>query len=393
VFPHHFGIDLAPHRRIFAAFFLYSFGVGGFFPRLAEIQRTMGVAEGALGLALIGTAAGTLVSLSLAGPLIERFGHRRALLVLVPLIPACYALAAIAPGPLILFLCLFPAGLCMGAIEIVVNLEADRFEHQSGRRIMNRSHAFWSFGFFSAAILGAGLSQLRVSPALHLTLMVAVVLLATTVFLVRFEPAPGRVNAGKDKATPRFARPTLAIVMLVTVTLSAMVLEGAGIDWSAIYMRDVFHSVPFITGLAVAVNVFAQALTRYVTDSYVEEHSPVAVARALLIILGIGDLLVFLAPSAWLALLGFAAIGVGTSAIYPLAMSAAAQRADRAAAVNVASLAQIAVVTFLLAPPLLGHVAERWGIRWSFGVALPLVLLSLAVSNVLRPQRQRVAVV
>ena len=48
-----------------------------------------------------------------------------------------------------LFALLVPAGLCIGAIEIVVNLEADRVEHQTGRRLMNRAHAFWSFGFFA----------------------------------------------------------------------------------------------------------------------------------------------------------------------------------------------------------------------------------------------------
>jgi hypothetical protein len=38
----------------------------------------------------------------------------------------------------------------------------------------------------------------------------------------------------------------------------------------------------------------------------------------------------------------------------------------------------------MLAPPLLGFVAEHIGIRWSFGLCLPMVLLSLAVSGVLR---------
>jgi len=33
---------------------------------------------------------------------------------------------------------------------------------------------------------------------------------------------------------------------------------------------------------------------------------------------------------------------------------------------------------------LLGFVAEHWGIRWTFGVGLPLVLLSAAVSATLR---------
>ena len=57
-------------------------------------------------------------------------------------------------------------------------------------------------------------------------------------------------------------------------------------------------------------------------------------------------------------------------------MSAAAQLTDRPAAVNVASLAQIAFVVFLLAPPILGFIAEHVGIRCSFAVSLPLIILS-----------------
>jgi len=65
---------------------------------------------------------------------------------------------------------------------------------------------------------------------------------------------------------------------------------------------------------------------------------------------------------------GFAMMGVGTSVIFPLAMSAAAQLTDRPAPTNVASLAQISFVAFLLGPPLLGYIAEYFGIRWSFGI-------------------------
>jgi MFS family permease len=104
----------------------------------------------------------------------------------------------------------------------------------------------------------------------------------------------------------------------------------------------------------------------------------------LLGVLGGGTLLVFAAPAAWAALLGFALMGVGTSAIFPLAMSAAAQRTDRAPATNVAALAQISFVAFLLGPPLLGYVAQAFGIRWAFGVGLPLVGLSLVAAGALR---------
>ena len=64
-------------------------------------------------------------------------------------------------------------------------------------------------------------------------------------------------------------------------------------------------------------------------------------------------------------------------------MSAAAQRTDRPSTVNVAALAQTAFVSFLLAPPLLGFVAQHLGIQWAFGVALPLVALSLALAPVI----------
>jgi MFS family permease len=79
----------------------------------------------------------------------------------------------------------------------------------------------------------------------------------------------------------------------------------------------------------------------------------------------VGALLVFFAPSDWLALVGFAMMGVGTSVIFPLAMSAAAQLTDRPTSTNVASLALISFVAFLLGPPLLGYVAEHFGIHWS----------------------------
>ncbi len=378
-----FGLDLTPHRRVFAAFFIYAFGMGGLFPRLADVQRALGVAEGPLGLALIGTASGTMISLTLASRWLERVGHRRALLVLIVLLPLCYAIASFATGARALFVLLVPAGLCIGAIEVIVNLEADRVEHQTGRRLMNRAHAFWSFGFFTAGLLGALMSHLGVTPGLHLLAIVPIVALATVVLLGRFGAAPQR---GVTPAVPpaRIARPTWGVMMLVAVTLSALVMEGAGAEWSAIYMRDVFGAVPFVAGFAVAVGALSQGLARYFADRFVERHQPVAVARVLLGVLGAGALLVFVAPSAWSALLGFALMGVGTSAIFPLAMSAAAQRTDRAPATNVAALAQISFTAFLLGPPLLGLVAQAFGIRWSYGVGLPLIALSMVAATALR---------
>jgi MFS family permease len=377
-----FGLDLPPQQRVFAGFFVYSFCMGSLPPRLPDLQRMMQVKEGLLGLGLIGLAAGTLVSLGVSGPIIERIGYRRSILTLIPLLSLLYAIASFARGPLTFFLLLFPAGLAIGGIEIILNLEADRTEHMVGYRIMNRAHAFWSFGFFSAGIISSLIAQSRLLPQIHLLLMVPLVIAGVALILGRFDPAPHRTGASEQKP-PQVAAPTLAIMALVAVTLSAMIMEGAGIDWSAIYMRDVFAVPPFLSGFAVALGAGAQAVTRFFADPFVERYSPTVVSRVLLRVLGAGVLLVFFAPSHWLALVGFALIGAGTSVIFPLAMSAAAQLTDRPAATNVASLAQISFVAFLLGPPLLGFIAERFGIRWSFGVGLPLVILSIVCAKAL----------
>ena len=386
-----FGFELPPQQRVYGGFFIYSFCMGSLPPRLPDIQRAMGIEEGALGLGLIGAAFGTLISLSLAAPLLERFGYRRSILTLIPLLSMFYALASFANGPLAFFLLLVPVGLVIGGIEIILNLEADRTEHLIGHRIMNRAHAFWSFGFFSSGIISAVIAQTGLSPQLHLLLMVPVVLAGVALLLGRFDPAPHRTGASTGE-TSRFAGPTLAIMVLVAVTLSAMIMEGAGIDWSAIYMRDEFQVSPFLAGFAVALGAFTQAVTRFFADPFVERYSPTLVSRVLLSGLGAGALLVFFAPSVWLALVGFALMGVGSSVIFPLAMSAAAQRTDRPAASNVAALAQISFVAFLLGPPLLGYVAEHFGIRWSFGIGIPLVVLSLVFAGALgaKPLRHEV---
>ncbi len=375
------GLDLPPHFRVFGAFFIYAFGLGGIFPRLAEIQTSIGAPQGIFGFALIGTALGTLVSLSFASAIIERIGHR-VVLVLIPFLALLYALASFATGPMALFLLLLPTGLTSGCIEIVINLEADRVEHQLGRRIMNRAHGFWSLGFFAAGLVGAGFAQVGVSPQTDLLIMVPVILIGVVLLLGKFEAAPHRATAHAAPAQ-RFARPTAAILVLVVVTMSAMILEGAGADWSAIYMRDEFHSAPFIMGFAAAAGAMLQAVTRFFADAFVERYSPTAVARALLAVQGIGTLMVVFAPSDFIALAGLGVIGIGTSVIFPLAMSAAAQRTDRPAVTNVAALAQISFVAFLLGPPLLGLVAQHLGVRWSFGVALPLVVLSLVFAGAL----------
>lgn len=370
------GLHLSRSHQVFASFAIYSFAMGNIFPRLGDVQTQMGVTTGQLGLGLIGAPAGTLIALTFASPLLERVGYRMALLTAIPLVALFYAVAVQAPDPLTFFALLVPVGIVVGCVEIMVNIEADRVEHLVGYRIMNRSHAFWSIGFFSAGLVGAYVASLGISPQVHLALNVPVVVVAIAVCLWGFHPAPPRPATSTAKP-PIFATPTRAILVLVVVTLPAMILEGASMDWSAIYMRDVFGASPFLAGIAVACFAASQALMRFFADGVVDRFSPASVARVLLVVLMVGCVVVAVSPWPYLSLAGFAAMGMGTSAIFPLAMSAAAQRTDRPAALNIAALAQFSFIMFLLGPPLLGYVAQTLGIRTAFGIGLPLILASL----------------
>lgn len=376
-----------PQRRVYAGFFLYAAMLGAIFPRFGDLQLKMGISEGTLGLALMGSALGTQISLMFVGPLLERLGYRVALLLSIPLLGFAEVGATLAPGPELFFASLLIAGLAIGAIEIIVNLEADRTEHMLGRRIMNRSHAFWSFGFFAAGIVSSIVVRYDIAPTPHiLGMTVVITALMTTVFYT-YQPAPERGQ--ESTAKPRLVRPSAAILLIVAFTLSAMLLEGASADWSVIFMRDTFDMPASVNALAFAVGALAQAITRYFADGVVDRYGPLKTAKCLVSILGLGVVMVTFSVNGYMALTGFALIGMGTSAMFPLAMSAAAQRTDRRSATNVAALAQMAFLAFLLGPPMLGFVAEHYGIRVSFGMCFVMVILSWFTVYSLDPNRNK----
>jgi len=363
-----------PQHNVFFSFFIYSFCFGAFFPRIGDLQLQMKVGESSLGLALAGLPFGVQVSLLFAEKILAVTGSRLLICLGIPILGISLIISSLSYDPFSFFLSLFLGGLTVGAIEVAVNLEADRTEYRIKKNIMNRSHSFWSLGFFTAGLIGAFLSQIQISPLVHFVLSFLVVSFLAILFFFRFQPSPQRPNSSVK--SPIFVRPTKGVLALVVFTLSAMLIEGAGIDWSIIFMRDVFSTPPFLNGLAFALGAFAQFIVRFFADTFVERFGPVNVSRVSIISMLIGLILVCFSIEPYLALFGFALMGGGNAVLFPLAMSAAAQRTDRSATANVASLAQISFLVFLLGPPLLGFVAENYGIRLSFGVGLPLLIFS-----------------
>lgn len=373
-------MTIAPQHRLYACFFLFALTTGALMSRLPDIQTHLGVTESQLGLTMIGMAIGSLISLTFGAAFIERIGVRTTAFftVLGPaLLFALVPWLGVAPA---VFGVLLVTGLLSGALEINLNVEIDRLEMHTGGRFMNRAHGFWSVGFFVTALAGAGIRQSGLSVEAHLGLIAAVVVLVGGYMISGIVPAPAPQRTETEN-THRIAFPHIGLLPLCLIGFAAFLVEGAGIDWSAIYMRDVFAVQPFVGGMGLTLFAFFMAVMRLSADPVVARFGPRNVAMVLLSLATLGALMVGFAPDAPIALAGFALMGIGCSAVYPLAVSAAAQRTDRPAAVNVAALGQVSFVVFFLAPPLLGFVAEYMGIRNSYLICVPLLLAGLWASS------------
>lgn len=372
---------IAPQHRIYACFFFFAVTTGALMARLPDIQTHLGVSEGQLGLTMIGMAIGSLISLTVGAPIVERLGFRTTAFI-TTLGPAIlFAVIPWLPVAPAVFAVLFVVGLMSGALEINLNVEIDRLETLTGKRYMNRAHGFWSVGFFFTALFGAMIRQSGLSAGLHLAVVAIIIVVIGGYLIYGATNTPRTARSQTEAGGHRFAFPNLGLLPLCLIGFAAFLVEGAGIDWSAIYMRDVFDVEPFVGGMGLTLFAFFMAAMRLSADPIVARYGPRRVAMVMLSFASLGALLVGVAPSPWLALLGFALMGAGCSAVYPLAVSAAAQRTDRPAAVNVAALGQVSFVVFFLAPPLLGFVAEFIHIRASYLVCLPLLLAGLWASS------------
>ena len=363
-----------PHQIVFVGFFIYAFSLGAMFPRLDDIQTSLEIDKAELGLLLLCIPLGLQVTLLFADRLVRAISLKNVICLGIPSI--CFTqFAAVAVNQIAFFaFFLIICGAFVAVVEVAINLEADRVEHALGSRIMNRSHAFWSIGFFSAAVVGALFSQFKVMLEIHFLLVCGIAFLISKIIFEDYIVAsPRHTNFTKIK---KFSLPTGPIFVMVLFTMSAMLVEGASIDWSVIFMREIHSASPFISGFSLAMAAFSQALVRFFGDNLLNKFGPILISVASLFFMFLGIFLVVLSNSITLAIFGFLFLGAGSAVIFPMAISIAASRSDRPAETNVASLTQFAFGMFLLGPPILGFVGEAYSLRWSFSLCIPLLILS-----------------
>lgn len=356
-----------------AVFFLNGFALGGWFVRIPAVQDRLGIGEGLLGVALLGTAVGALVAMTAVGVLISRFGSRpvvgvSALVLFLSLVPL-----ALAPNLPVLAAALVLVGVGNGALDVSMNAHAVVVEERYGRRIMSSFHAAFSFGALAGSVLGGAVAALGVGVFPH---FLTVFVLATLAFV----PAYGALlPSGADVAeggTPAFARPTRALLGLGAISFCVLLGEGAMADWSAVYLDNTLRTGPGFAAAGFAAFSLAMALGRLFGDGLTERIGPTVLVRCCgaLAAGGLGVALAFGNP--YLALVGFACAGAGFSVVFPLALSAAGRTGDVATGPALAAVSTAAYTGFLVGPPTIGFLAELTGL----GAALYLVVvLSTAV--------------
>jgi len=370
--------------RVIALFFTHALAAGAIHTRIPDLQVAMGLSEGQLGLVLMGQPLGALSMFLFSSAIIERFGPRRTILAVLPIVIITAALATVLLHPAALFILLAFNGIGFSLSNIAMNVEADRVEAATGARVMNTCHGVWSVGFLLTSLLGATLRGFHVDPAIHLWALAPVLIVLLLVVVVPMPVMPPRPHTG-DKVK-KLALPTLATLGLVAFGLGAGLTEGASRAWSIIYLRDSFDVSPFVESLALPALLAAMAVGRLLADRVIDRFGPVRVARLLSAVAVAGMVLIVLSPSANVALAGFVIVGIGICVLYPLMLSAAARIGDRPASQNVAATTLIFQLVNLGAPALIGAVAQGLGVRMAFSMLIPLLVLTFVMAGRLKPR-------
>jgi MFS family permease len=363
-----------------AVFFLNGAVFTSWYARLPAIQDDLGIGAGELGLALLGAPLGLLLAQPVAGALAARRGSRP-LVAAAPLYMAGVVLPALAVDAPTLALAVLTVGAANGILDIAMNAQGLAVERAAGRTTFNSLHAGFSFGALAGAGCAAVAAAAGVEPLPHLAGAAAVGAVAAYVASHYLLPA----EADAEPGAPLFARPSRRLAALGAVAFSALLAEGAVFDWSGIYMDDEAGSSEGLAPAALGVFSGCMAIGRLAADPVVTRRGAPAVAGAgaLLAAAGLGLALALATPPA--AITGFALMGAGLSAVFPLALRAAGS----AGSTDLAAVSTVGYAGFLAGPPLIGLLAEASSLRAALGLVCALLVLVSVLTPQVRPAAVR----
>ncbi|MFJ2742424.1 MFS transporter [Streptomyces sp. NPDC087440] len=374
--------SLSRLRTALTLFFaLDGFIFAGWVVRIPAIKEQTSASASALGLALLGVSAGAVITMTLTGRLCGRFGSFRVTVVCAALLSLSIALPPLTHSPLALGLVLLVFGALYGGISVAMNSAAVDVVAALRRPVMPSFHAAFSLGGMVGAGLG-GLVAGGLSPLVHLSLLTLVGLLLTVAAgptLLRESRTLTPVTPstpGTDDRTQEADRTERAdrkgsrrvVALFGIIALCTAYGEGAIADWGPLHLQEDLGAHPGTAAAGYSLFALAMTVGRFSGTTLLERLGQTRTLALGGATAAVGMLLGSLAPTLWLALLGFAVTGLGLANIFPVAISRAGELAGPG---GVAAASTLGYGGMLLGPPAIGFLAD-----W---LSLPTALTTVAV--------------
>ncbi|QQC88260.1 MFS transporter [Streptomyces alfalfae] len=383
--------DKARLRRariaVAAVFCVHGAVTGSFATRVPWTQEHASVSAGMLGLALAFPAIGASVAMPLASRISHRFGARTALRGLLAMWTLSLILPSLAPNLLTLCLALFVYGASSGMSDVVMNALGVETETRIGKSIMSGLHGMWSVGALIGSAAGTVAAHLGSDARLHHALAAAAL---TALGLVACQGVLDVQAEPEEEAPPRFSLPPKSALLIGAVGFCAVFAEGASLDWSAVYLRDVLDTSAGVAAASTTGFTLTMAVARLAGDAVVDRFGAVRTVRAGGVLAVLGGLLVVIASHPLMAMAGFALLGLGIAVVVPLAF-AAAGRSGPNPSQAIAGVATITYTSGLIAPSAIGTLADATSLVTSFGLVTLLACGLVVFANVLRTDGREAA--
>jgi fucose permease len=358
-------------------FMVNGFLIGSWAPQIPFILPRYNISEFTLGLMILLFGVGAVAAMSFSGWLINHFGSRKVSGLFA--IIACAAFSAVILSPTILIACfVLPVmGGVIGTMDVAMNANAVEVEARLNRAIMSASHGFWSLGGFIGGSIG-GLFIARFGEHNHALMTSAVALMLTIAaypFMIT-EAAHHTKGAEKQKYVwPKSA----AIYILGFMALFSMIPEGAVLDWAALYLSKEMGATISVSGFAFAFFAGSMAIMRFAGDSVRNRFGAIKTMRYSALIAAVGMLAGGLAQTPMLAIAAFTFTGIGIANMVPIIFSAAGNQPGLSPGAGISLVTLMGYSGILLAPSLIGFVAEHSGYRIIY-VTLAFVLVFVALN-------------
>ena len=359
-------------RGPLAAFVAFGVLWGGWAALVPAVQDAVGATKAELGLAFLFIAVGSVPAMLLTGRELDRRGTR-----VLPWLLAGGAVATVLPafaGSVgALAATLLVLGAFSGATDVAMNAAVSELEARRDTRLMQVAHALYSAGVMVGA-LAVGLARELGAGRLEVLIGISLVLVAATAMNLGHE----RV----DRPARATGRPGLsrAAVPLGIACGAAFVIEGAMENWGAIFLARDLDAGPGVSALAPAAYGGAMMLGRF-SGQWLERRLGDAlllggaIAVALFGLLGAAA-----APNVPVAIAAFFVGGAGISIAAPALFGAGGRLTspeERGRAL--ATVTTLGYLGFLVGPPIVGGLAELFGLRAAF-VALAAIAAALVAA-------------